>query len=60
MIILKRHFSYAIQFIGGTPAYISPEVLEKKLYDDKIDWYMMGALLYEMLTGIPPYIAKTK
>ena len=43
----------------GTPQYIAPEVIYKKGYDKGIDWWSLGCLLYEFLTGsLPFYIPK--
>jgi serine/threonine protein kinase len=39
----------------GSPIYIAPETLERKPYDHKVDYYALGILLFEMLTGQPPY-----
>ena len=39
--------------ICGTPYYIAPEILEKKGYDDAVDWWSLGCLMYEMLDGKP-------
>lgn len=32
-----------------------PEVIKKQSYGLSIDWYLCGVLLYEMITGLPPY-----
>lgn len=43
----------------GTPAYLSPEQIENpKEVDIRSDIYSLGATLYEMLTGSPPYTGK--
>lgn len=39
----------------GSVAYLAPEMVEKKGHGQSIDWYLLGVLLYEMLTGLPPY-----
>ncbi|ORX65635.1 Pkinase-domain-containing protein [Linderina pennispora] len=39
----------------GTPEYLAPEVLLRQSYGKEVDWYCLGAVLYEMLTGLPPY-----
>lgn len=39
----------------GSPIYIAPETLQRKAYDFKVDYYALGILLFEMITGKPPF-----
>lgn len=42
----------------GSYAYMPPEIINHKSYSKSVDWYLVGILLYEMLTGFPPYFSK--
>ena len=41
--------------ICGTPEYLAPEVLQGMPYDGAVDWWTVGCLTYEMLTGQSPF-----
>jgi serine/threonine protein kinase len=38
-----------------TNFYPTPEVLMRKPHGKSLDWYLLGALLYELIVGVPPY-----
>lgn len=39
----------------GTPEYLAPELLLNQGYTRSVDWWTLGTLLYEMVTGLPPF-----
>jgi eukaryotic-like serine/threonine-protein kinase len=47
--------------VAGTPAYMSPEQANGKISElnEKTDIYSLGAILYEILSGHPPYAGTT-
>jgi serine/threonine protein kinase len=46
---------YANKFFLLTYFYQTPEVLMRKPHGKSLDWYLLGALLYELIVGVPPY-----
>lgn len=44
--------------VVGTPAYLAPEVLEGEPATEAADWYAVGVMLYEGLTGRLPFIGR--
>jgi serine/threonine protein kinase/tetratricopeptide (TPR) repeat protein len=43
--------------MGGTPAYMSPEVLLERVPDARADIFSLGVVFYEVLTGNHPFMA---
>jgi serine/threonine protein kinase len=39
----------------GTPDYIAPEIIQNKGHNKAADYWAIGAVIYEMLTGLPPF-----
>ncbi|KAB8339318.1 hypothetical protein FH972_022251 [Carpinus fangiana] len=42
----------------GTIDYMAPEIIQGKPYDAAVDWWSLGALGYDLLTGAPPFASQ--
>ncbi|EPT28743.1 serine/threonine protein kinase AktR, putative [Toxoplasma gondii ME49] len=51
----QRSYSFC-----GSPEYLSPEMLLGTGHDKTLDYYGIGCLLYEMLTGVPPHYSSNR
>jgi HEAT repeat protein/tRNA A-37 threonylcarbamoyl transferase component Bud32 len=42
-------------YVIGSPKYMAPEQILGRKVDERADIYALGVIMYEMLTGVPPY-----
>lgn len=51
---------YSTHSFCGSLAYLAPEMLKRCGHGKGVDYYHLGVLLYEMLTGTPPFFSDQK
>ena len=44
----------------GTPIYLAPEMITNSGHDKHVDIWCLGVLLFELLTGTPPFIGQNR
>lgn len=51
----QKTFSYC-----GSAEYMAPEMILRSGHNSAIDYYSLGALLFELVTGLPPFYSKNQ
>ncbi|KAM4017257.1 protein kinase C delta type-like isoform 1-T1 [Anomaloglossus baeobatrachus] len=52
---IKFHKHQKVSGCAGSPRYMAPEVLQGKEYDEMVDWFSLGVIVYFMSTGKYPF-----
>jgi serine/threonine protein kinase len=56
-VIYGKNLAYSM---CGTPDYLAPEILLGKGHGKAVDWWSLGVLIFEMLTGKAPFYHKNR
>lgn len=51
--------NFSARTLCGTPQYLAPEVLAHSGHGKAADWWSLGAVIFEMLTGQPPFYSSS-
>jgi len=55
---MRKDKKWAFSLVGS-PDYMAPEILENDGYDYLVDYWSLGCILFEFLSGYPPFTAPT-
>ena len=46
--------------VCGTLEYLAPVVIKKQGHNKAVDWWCLGCIIYEMVTGFPPFRSQNR
>ena len=49
-----------LDLVLGSPLYMAPEIIESKIYNEKVDIWSIGIITYMLLTGRSPFPGSNK